>query len=341
MITLNDNKPLWIRDNEHGFILGKIHDIATDNVTVQLNENKKVFFYYILAVSYDSVFQAEEYVKDVDDNCALMCLNEGTLLNNVRCRYKKKSNLLQLIFFYFVFDKKYSVEFMIFDCFGQAGLINGILTMTTFKNKIVCGVSCGLYLFGASITTLLIMILFALKCWILVFSKIAFISNPIFLDIQCISFDFLLQSCLNIDQWLNGCVAGERAFITLKGTRSQKNKSKQAAKIIIIILIISTSIYDPFYRNLIGEVNDSETRIWCIVPYSSNSKIFISAMQFSLFCSIYNSRQQSNVQTDRNYNQILQQQLHEHKNLLITPIILVILALPRLIIYYVSVVIHY
>ncbi|CAF0812616.1 unnamed protein product [Adineta steineri] len=315
MITLNDNKPLWIRDNEHGFILGKIHDIATDNVTVQLNENKKVFFYYILAVSYDSVFQAEEYVKDVDDNCALMCLNEGTLLNNVRCRYKKKSNL--------------------------SGLINGILTMTTFKNKIVCGVSCGLYLFGASITTLLIMILFALKCWILVFSKIAFISNPIFLDIQCISFDFLLQSCLNIDQWLNGCVAGERAFITLKGTRSQKNKSKQAAKIIIIILIISTSIYDPFYRNLIGEVNDSETRIWCIVPYSSNSKIFISAMQFSLFCSIYNSRQQSNVQTDRNYNQILQQQLHEHKNLLITPIILVILALPRLIIYYVSVVIHY
>ncbi|CAF3983090.1 unnamed protein product [Adineta steineri] len=318
MITLNDNKPLWIRDNEHGFILGKIHDIATDNVTVQLNENKK---------NYMVFFNTDTMIK----------YNEKPL--GVMPPYVLA--IVQLIFFYFVFDKKYSVEFMIFDCFGQAGLINGILTMTTFKNKIVCGVSCGLYLFGASITTLLIMILFALKCWILVFSKIAFISNPIFLDIQCISFDFLLQSCLNIDQWLNGCVAGERAFITLKGTRSQKNKSKQAAKIIIIILIISTSIYDPFYRNLIGEVNDSETRIWCIVPYSSNSKIFISAMQFSLFCSIYNSRQQSNVQTDRNYNQILQQQLHEHKNLLITPIILVILALPRLIIYYVSVVIHY
>ncbi|CAF0893348.1 unnamed protein product [Adineta steineri] len=292
MITLNDNKPLWIRDNEHGFILGKIHDIATDNVTVQLNENKK---------NYMVFFNTDTMIK----------YNEKPL--GVMPPY----------------------------VLAIAGLINGILTMTTFKNKIVCGVSCGLYLFGASITTLLIMILFALKCWILVFSKIAFISNPIFLDIQCISFDFLLQSCLNIDQWLNGCVAGERAFITLKGTRSQKNKSKQAAKIIIIILIISTSIYDPFYRNLIGEVNDSETRIWCIVPYSSNSKIFISAMQFSLFCSIYNSRQQSNVQTDRNYNQILQQQLHEHKNLLITPIILVILALPRLIIYYVSVVIHY
>lgn len=38
---------------------------------------------------YDCVFQAEEYDKDVDDNCALMYLNEGTLLNNLRRRYKK------------------------------------------------------------------------------------------------------------------------------------------------------------------------------------------------------------------------------------------------------------
>ncbi|CAF0722956.1 unnamed protein product [Adineta ricciae] len=84
MITLNGNKPVWIRDNEHGFVLGKIADIASDNVTVQVNETKK-----ILVVPYDSVFQAEEYDKDVDDNCALMYLNEGTLLNNVRRRYKK------------------------------------------------------------------------------------------------------------------------------------------------------------------------------------------------------------------------------------------------------------
>jgi hypothetical protein len=43
MITLNGNKPVWIRDNEHGFILGRISDISSDNITVQLNENRKVF----------------------------------------------------------------------------------------------------------------------------------------------------------------------------------------------------------------------------------------------------------------------------------------------------------
>ncbi|CAF3259292.1 unnamed protein product [Rotaria socialis] len=84
MFALNDNKPVWIRDNEHGFLLGKITDIGSDNVTVQLKDNRKT-----IVVPYDSAFQAEEYDKNVDDNCALMYLNEATLLNNVRRRYKK------------------------------------------------------------------------------------------------------------------------------------------------------------------------------------------------------------------------------------------------------------
>ncbi|CAF2816565.1 unnamed protein product [Rotaria sp. Silwood2] len=84
MLALNDNKPIWVRDDEHGFLLGKIIDIGSDNVTVKLNENRKT-----LVAPYDSVFQAEEYDKDVDDNCAFMFPNEATLLNNVRRRYKK------------------------------------------------------------------------------------------------------------------------------------------------------------------------------------------------------------------------------------------------------------
>ena len=42
MITLNNNKPVWIRDNEHGFVLGKINDITSDSVTVQLNDTRQV-----------------------------------------------------------------------------------------------------------------------------------------------------------------------------------------------------------------------------------------------------------------------------------------------------------
>ncbi len=42
MLALNGNKPIWVRDNEHGFILGRISDIGSDNVTVQLNDSRKV-----------------------------------------------------------------------------------------------------------------------------------------------------------------------------------------------------------------------------------------------------------------------------------------------------------
>ncbi|CAF0726267.1 unnamed protein product [Didymodactylos carnosus] len=82
---LNNAKRVWVRDAEHGFLLGRISDIGTDNVTIELlsNNNKT------LVTTYDSVYPAEEYDKDVPDNCALMYLNEATLLNNLRSRYKK------------------------------------------------------------------------------------------------------------------------------------------------------------------------------------------------------------------------------------------------------------
>jgi len=42
MLALNGNKPVWVRDSEHGFLLGKISDIGSDTITVQLNDSKKV-----------------------------------------------------------------------------------------------------------------------------------------------------------------------------------------------------------------------------------------------------------------------------------------------------------
>ena len=42
MSALNGNKPIWIRDSEHGFLLGKISDIGSDTLTVQLVDTRKV-----------------------------------------------------------------------------------------------------------------------------------------------------------------------------------------------------------------------------------------------------------------------------------------------------------
>lgn len=128
MFTMNNNKPVWIRDNDHGFILGKITDIGSDQATIQLVETRKVkrnlqiaflslisksILFVLLRVRWFhmiryfkqknttkmSMITVSIYLNEfsfqriifLDIIGALMYLNEATLLNNLRRRYKKDS----------------------------------------------------------------------------------------------------------------------------------------------------------------------------------------------------------------------------------------------------------
>uniref|UniRef100_A0A915Q8B6 Uncharacterized protein n=1 Tax=Setaria digitata TaxID=48799 RepID=A0A915Q8B6_9BILA len=77
---------VWIPDEKDGFILCKIIDIGCECMTLQplhTNETLQAF--------YDNIFPAEEDPsRDVDDNCSLIHLNDGSLLNNCRLRYNRK-----------------------------------------------------------------------------------------------------------------------------------------------------------------------------------------------------------------------------------------------------------
>ncbi|XP_012723263.2 myosin VIb isoform X2 [Fundulus heteroclitus] len=83
---MEDGKPVWAPHPTDGFQLGTIVDIGADTLTIEpLNQKGKT-----LLAPMSQVFPAEDDVnKHVDDNCSLMYLNEGTLLNNVRVRYYK------------------------------------------------------------------------------------------------------------------------------------------------------------------------------------------------------------------------------------------------------------
>ncbi len=71
-------------------------------------------------------------------------------------------------------------------------MINGILSLITFKNKTTRESDCGIYLLCSSIITLLTMIIFLLKFVILLLSHMGLIKNRLFLNIQCHSIDFIL-----------------------------------------------------------------------------------------------------------------------------------------------------
>ena len=146
---------------------------------------------------------------------------------------------------------------------------------------------CGLYLIASSITSLITMIIFSAKFGILLAAQMTYVTNRSVLHFQCRSLDFLLRVGLNMDQWLNACVALERAIIIIKGIAFDKDKSKKFAKItipILFLLTIGTNIHEIIYRRLIDSDSNDEKRIWCVVTFSSHIQIF------HLFVNIFHFR---------------------------------------------------
>ncbi|KAK5966783.1 Myosin motor domain-containing protein [Trichostrongylus colubriformis] len=86
MAARDFGRQVWAPDAKEGYVLGTLDDIGTESITVVRKDGNGQ-----IKASYDEVFPAEDDPKKtVDDNCALMYLNEGTLLNNCRQRYAKK-----------------------------------------------------------------------------------------------------------------------------------------------------------------------------------------------------------------------------------------------------------
>jgi len=227
-----------------------------------------------------------------------------------------------------------------------AGIINAILSILTFKNKSSQEVGCGIYLLTSSIISLCIVILFTFKFWFLIYSYTDFFGQKIIIFSNCIIIEPLLKLLLYIDNWLNGCVAGERAFAVFKGISFDKKSSKQMAKwVIICVIIINILLLIPQMLYLHLFVDKKEERTWCVVLYSSLLHNYSSFIQFfhffapfliNLFSAIFiiigTTRQRIIIETEHGFTNHFKSKLNQHKHLLISPIILVILSLPRLII---------
>ena len=233
------------------------------------------------------------------------------------------------------------------------GFLNGILSFFAFGNEIACGVGCGYYLLGSTITTLFTSILLILKFLTIYLVQTLIIRNRILLKIQCYSLDYLLLFCLNLDKWLNACIAMERAFTIIKGVHFNKNKSKYVAKRMIgllVLLISASTIYDPIHRQLVDDDSDGEQkRTWCIVSYSSQIVLwdqmiyifhffvpFILNIISALIIIVLSTKQRRTIRNNQSFYYTLNEQIRQHRHLLISPFILILLSLPRLIISYVA-----
>lgn len=110
---MDGGKKVWVPHPTEGFKLGRIVDIGSDDITIEPFDAPGTAIHSV----YDRTFPAEEYDnKDVDDNCGLMYLNEGTLLHNLRIRYMKNeiytytANILIAVNPYFELPELYSSQ---------------------------------------------------------------------------------------------------------------------------------------------------------------------------------------------------------------------------------------
>ncbi|CAF4157154.1 unnamed protein product, partial [Adineta steineri] len=225
------------------------------------------------------------------------------------------------------------------------GLISGILSNLTFQVKVTRKTGCGFYLLTSSITSILVVICFYIKLWILILSQMKAITQQSFLLFNCTSIEFILRFLLATTDWLHAFVTIERFFVVFLGIRFNKAKSRRLAKIIIFLIIVLTAaslIHDPVHRRLIDDTE--EQRTWCLVEFTSKVETynrFINifhfiipfAVNFILVIGIMiiTARQRSSAQRNVTFQQQLKRQFGQHKHLILSSILLIILALPRLI----------
>ncbi|CAF5088117.1 unnamed protein product, partial [Rotaria magnacalcarata] len=108
-------------------------------------------------------------------------------------------------------------------------------------------------------------------------------------------------------------------------------------------VILSTLSHEFVYRGLFDDYE--EQRIWCVFRYSRSIEKYSTAIQlfhfiapffinlFSAIFIIFNiARHRSITRIQHTYEQQLLQQFNEHKQLVVSPIVLVILSVPRLLI---------
>jgi hypothetical protein len=233
-----------------------------------------------------------------------------------------------------------------------AGLISGSLSVATFLSLKTREVGCGYYLLLSSISSISMIILLTIKVCYLILSQMSLITNRSILFVNCVTIERILKLSLSLSEWLNACVAIERTFSVIKGVKFDKNKSKTTAKrmsFILLILLIVTHIHDPLHRELIHDLDGDQQRIWCLEKYSSSLtkyNTFIILADFvapfsinflsALLLIIVAARSRSKTESKQTFKQHFLSQLQQHKHILIAPILLVLLCLPRLILSFIS-----
>ncbi|CAF0808178.1 unnamed protein product [Adineta steineri] len=364
---LTDDSPTYYRDcqvPQCHYETSQIH-VNTTGLYVLWSENNINAYGYIYKNDFNPLKPSENLLLSHDgpkqsscvigDQCNFYIKGIGLTLDDILRDELQPNTVLNNQSFSIKFSAGLTIIMFV------PGLINSVLSFITFQHKDSQQVGCGMYLLASSITSLLAISMFIIKFWFVVLTHINGSTSLSALRGGCASIEPILKLFLYLDGWLNACVAVERAVLIFKGVNFDKKKSKSIARRTILILpfcILGTLIHELTFRRLFEyetapyTTNTNKTNentinryVSCITRYSPSVQNYNTAVLFfhlvgpfiinlcsALFIIFGGAQQRSMARTNQNFKQHVQEQFREHKQLIISPIVLLFLSIPRLII---------
>ena len=236
-------------------------------------------------------------------------------------------------------------------CMNLIGFIGNLISIMALVRKKSRQSGCGWYLILMAISNQCTLFVFALRFLYLLITQMIIWKNRSGSLILCQILELLLTVLSNLSNWLTAFVSIERTITVARGALFNKTKSVRIAKWICLILpwiFIAMAVHEPITRSLIEDPRLSHYT-WCVTKYNSTmiktiatifsiihlvSPFFINLVS-TVFLIFIVSRQRttpSKNKTQKAFTVVLREQISLYKHLIISPIVLLILTLPRLVI---------
>lgn len=180
-------------------------------------------------------------------------------------------------------------------------------------------------------------------------------------DASCSTIEFLLKWCPISCEWLNACIAFERTITVKFPTQYSRCQSKYVSKWItpiVLILIGCICMPELFFRRII--INETDKRTWCVLTLNREKPGLLALYSILNILSflipwvinlsgdiiIIISTVESKQKLDKNKkvnitwkirSKLIREQILKHKHVLIGPVVLGFLSLPRVILTFIFV----
>ncbi|CAF1454631.1 unnamed protein product [Adineta steineri] len=252
-----------------------------------------------------------------------------------------------------IYRQSISVQlyFTLIILFVIIGLSLNSITITLFSIRTkLRNAECSLYIMTSSGFGICSVSILCIK-----FISVIFRPEMVATQLGCASMEYLLKLFPTICDWLNAFVSLDRLWLIRTGAGMNKTPNKLAfkrrflgspAKILFIILLVLVSfLHDPIHRqSIIDPRFRNENRPWCVVKFDQQAihvyNITINIIHYvgpfilnlisSLLILVYVSRSKSNAQK-QSFHKILKEQFLAYKSWILSPLLLALFTVPRLI----------